>query len=164
MHFKLPENLLLGTATAATQIEGGDTNNSWYDWARVPGHIADGTNPFRADDHYNRVDEDIALMKSLNLQIYRFGVEWSRIEPERGQFNSEAIEHYRDELKKLRDNGIQPLVTLHHLQTRAGLKIRVRLKTPNRPSCFRISLAIRLKVLPIWPTNGLRLTSRTSMP
>ena len=48
MHFKLPENLLLGTATAATQIEGGDTNNSWYDWALVPGHIADSTSPLRA--------------------------------------------------------------------------------------------------------------------
>ena len=136
MHFKLPENLLLGTATAATQIEGGDTNNSWYDWALVPGHVADGTSPLRADDHYNRVDEDIALMKSLNLQIYRFGVEWSRIEPERGQFNSEAIGHYRDELKKLRDNGIQPLVTLHHFTNPRWFENMGAFENPESPELF----------------------------
>lgn len=46
--------LLIGTASAAGQIEGGDENNDWLDWSRVPGNIADGSTPLRATDHWNR--------------------------------------------------------------------------------------------------------------
>ncbi len=114
MPYKLKEGLLLGTATAATQIEGGDTNNSWYDWAKTEGHIADGTSPFRATDHFKKVKSDTELMAKMKMQVYRLGVEWSRIEPSRGQFNKKAIEHYRNEIQLLIDKGIKPLVTLHH--------------------------------------------------
>lgn len=111
--FSLPENLLLGTATAATQIEGGDKNNSWYAWCEQ-GHIHDGSTTLRANDHWNRWREDIELMAELGHQTYRMGVEWSRIEPEQGKFDASAIEHYREELKLLHEKGIKPLVTLHH--------------------------------------------------
>lgn len=111
--FRLPETFLFGTATAATQIEGGDTNNSWFRWAQQ-GHIKDGASPVRADDHWNRVAEDIQLMKDINQQTYRLSLEWSRIEPEEGRFSDEAIAHYEDELRRLIDAGIRPLVTLHH--------------------------------------------------
>ncbi len=114
MSFKLKKDFLLGTATAATQIEGGDKNNSWYDWANIPGHIADGTSPLRAADHFNRVKPDTDLMSKMGMQIYRLGVEWSRIEPSQGKFNKSAIEHYKKEIKLLLDKGIKPLVTLHH--------------------------------------------------
>ncbi len=114
MKFKLKKNLLLGTATAATQIEGGDTNNSWYEWAKDSSHIADGTSPLRGADHYNRVKADTALMSKMGMQIYRLGLEWSRIEPQQGVFDKKVIKHYRDEIKQLLDKGIQPLVTLHH--------------------------------------------------
>ncbi len=114
MSFKLKRNLLLGSATAATQIEGGDANNSWYEWAKLPGKIADGTGPFRAVDHYKKVKSDTELMAKLGMQVYRLGLEWSRIEPEQGQFNVSAIEHYRNEIKLLLKKGIKPLVTLHH--------------------------------------------------
>ncbi len=112
--FTLSENILLGCATAATQIEGGDKNNSWYDWANIPGHIADGSTPLRATDHYKKVKADTSLMAKMGLQVYRLGLEWSRIEPEQGKFNKKAIEHYRNEIQLLLENGIQPLVTLHH--------------------------------------------------
>lgn len=111
--FKLPDSFLFGTATAALQIEGGDKNNSWYRWAEE-GHIKDGTHCVNAVDHWNRVEEDIDIMKQLNCQVYRFGIEWSRIEPERGAFNKEAIDRYRWEIEKLIEAGIKPLVTLHH--------------------------------------------------
>ncbi|OQB24988.1 MAG: Beta-glucosidase A [Firmicutes bacterium ADurb.Bin182] len=111
--FSLPENLLLGAATAATQIEGGDKNNSWYEWCEK-GHIKDGSTTLRANDHWSRYREDIELMADLGLQCYRLGVEWSRIEPEEGSFDESAIGHYREELKLLRENGIVPLITLHH--------------------------------------------------
>lgn len=106
--------LLLGVATAATQIEGGDRNNSWYSWAERKNHIKDNSSPLRANDHWNRFREDIALMKEMKISIYRFGLEWSRIEPEKHIFSKEAIKHYKEEIELLKKNGIQPLVTLHH--------------------------------------------------
>lgn len=112
-NFVLKEKMKLGVATAATQIEGGDTSNNWNDWYNK-GHIKDSSNPARANDHYNRFHEDIELMASMGIQIYRFGVEWSRIEPENGEFSEEAISHYREELLLLRKFGISPLLTLHH--------------------------------------------------
>lgn len=106
-------NILLGTATAATQIEGGDRANSWYDWAEA-GHIKDGSSPVRACGHFERFREDIAIMKSMNMRVYRLGVEWSRIQPERDKFDADAILVYRDLLGELIAAGIKPLVTLHH--------------------------------------------------
>ncbi|MDF2987852.1 MAG: Beta-glucosidase [Eubacterium sp.] len=111
--FKLGENFMLGTATASTQIEGGDTNNTWYKWCQE-GHISDSSSCFTACDHWNRVKEDTELLKDLNVQIHRMSLEWSRIEPEPGKFSAYAISHYRDEIKQLLANNIQPLVTLHH--------------------------------------------------
>ena len=105
---------MIGTATAALQIEGGDRNNNWYDWASLPGTIKDGTTPLRATDHWRRWREDTELMATLGLQVYRMGVEWSRIEPRPGEFSSEAIDHYREEIGLLRERGVRPLVTLHH--------------------------------------------------
>lgn len=111
--FSLPEGLLLGTATAATQIEGGDRNNSWYAWCEKE-HIHDGSTTLNANDHWNRWREDIELMADLGLGACRMGVEWSRIEPTEGKFDASAMEHYREELKLLQEKGIEPLVTLHH--------------------------------------------------
>lgn len=112
--FQLPKDFSLGTATASLQIEGGDTNNTWYRWSRQPGRIADGTDCSVADDHWNRVREDIGIMKKLNVSVYRMSLEWSRIEPSEGTFDKKALDHYRDEIKQLRKAGIEPLVTLHH--------------------------------------------------
>lgn len=112
--FKLPPDFLMGSATSGFQTEGGDRNNSWYTWCGTPGRIKDGTSCYRADDHWNRYAEDIAIMKELNHDVYRMGVEWSRIEPEQGHFDQTAIEHYRNEIELLLMNGIKPLVTLHH--------------------------------------------------
>lgn len=111
--FLFPSGFLLGAATAATQIEGGDENNNWYDWCRQ-GKIRDGASCVRANDHWNRYKDDIRLMKQLNIKTYRMGLEWSRIEPENGRFDERAVEHYRDELQTLLKAGIRPLVTLHH--------------------------------------------------
>ena len=104
----------LGVATAATQIEGGNADTNWHHWADEPGHIADGSTPRRAADHWNRVTEDVALLHELGVKHYRMGLEWARIEPTPGEFDESALEHYVDELTQLADAGITPLVTLHH--------------------------------------------------
>lgn len=111
--FRIPDDLLLGTATSSLQIEGGDKNNNWFRFCES-GKVKDGTHCIAAADHWNRYEEDINLMRLLNQQTYRMSIEWSRIEPERGNFDTDAIEHYRSELKTLQENNILPLVTLHH--------------------------------------------------
>lgn len=110
---KLNEELVLGVASSATQIEGSDKRNSWYDWYKK-GYIKDGSSPLRANDHYNLYKEDIDLMAQMGIKYYRLGIEWSRIEPTRGVFNNGEIKHYRDLLTYMLDSGITPLLTLHH--------------------------------------------------
>ena len=113
MKFTLKEGLLLGSATAATQIEGGDENNNWARFA-AEGKVKDGSTPVTADDHYNRFREDIDLMAEMGLSAYRFGIEWSRIEPSRGEYDDRAIAHYREEISYMKEKGIRPLLTIHH--------------------------------------------------
>ncbi|EWS99725.1 glycoside hydrolase [Intrasporangium oryzae NRRL B-24470] len=106
--------MLLGVATAATQIEGGEVDSTWVDWAARPGTIADGSSCTRATDHWNRWRQDTELMAGLGVQVYRLGLEWARLEPAPGTWDAEALAHYRAELELLREKGIRPLVTLHH--------------------------------------------------
>jgi beta-glucosidase len=109
----LPGHILLGSATAATQIEGGDKNSNWYHWS-LKGRIANNESSLVAADHYNRVEEDIKLMTEMNHEVYRLSIEWSRFEPKEGVWSEEGIDHYRNEIKALLKVGIKPLVTLHH--------------------------------------------------
>ncbi len=113
MNFQLKPGLLLGAASAATQIEGGSQNNSWHAWYRQ-GRIKDGSDPSVATDHYVRWQEDLELMAGMGIQCCRLGVEWSRVEPEDGVFDDAVIAHYREELQALVGRGIRPLLTLHH--------------------------------------------------
>ncbi|MBN2797378.1 MAG: glycoside hydrolase family 1 protein [Clostridia bacterium] len=111
--FKLSEQLLLGCATAATQIEGGDYHSNWYEWS-VKGRIQNDESTIVAADHYNRYKEDIDLMVSMHQEIYRLSIEWSRIEPKEGVWSEEGLKHYLDEIKTLNAQSIKPLLTLHH--------------------------------------------------
>ena len=113
MNFDLKPGMLLGAATSATQIEGGDQNNNWYDWYRR-GYIKNNADPSIATGHYTRWREDLNLMSAMGIQCCRFGVEWSRIEPQEGIFNETAIAHYREEIQAMTDHNIRPLLTLHH--------------------------------------------------
>ena len=107
---KFPEGFLWGAATASYQVEGGIENCDWAQAAR------DGRVPVcgRACDHRTRYEMDFDIAQSLGHNAHRFSVEWARIEPEQGQFNEEAIEHYRKVLLALRARGITPFVTLWH--------------------------------------------------
>ncbi|MFL5351035.1 glycoside hydrolase family 1 protein [Archangium sp.] len=114
----LPRGFLLGTSTAAHQIEGGNVND-WSDWERgafpdgAP-HIKDRSVSGPATDSWNRFDEDVTLMKRLGANAYRFGVEWSRLEPTPGAWDADAAERYRQWAHTLRSQGIEPMVTLYH--------------------------------------------------
>ena len=109
-----PEGFLWGTASAAHQVEGNDRNCDWWDFEHEPGRIANGDTSEVACDHYNRYREDFSLLRELSQGAHRLSIEWSRIEPSEGEFDSRQIRHYRDVLGELREQGMAPMVTLHH--------------------------------------------------
>lgn len=111
--FKLKNNMLLGVASSALQIDGGRTDSSWHDWY-LRGHIKDGADPGVATGHWERWREDILLMHSMGIETYRFSVDWARVEPEEGVFDENAIAHIKEELMLMLGLGIKPLITLHH--------------------------------------------------
>jgi beta-glucosidase len=111
--FAFPERFVWGTATAAHQIEGGNVNNDWWDFEHDPAsRCADVSGD--ACDSFNRYSEDIALVAALGLDSYRFSLEWSRIEPEEGEFSLVALDHYRRMAAACHEAGVMPVVTYHH--------------------------------------------------
>ncbi|NCZ90988.1 MAG: glycoside hydrolase family 1 protein, partial [Actinobacteria bacterium] len=111
-----PKGFTWGTATAAHQVEGNNWNNDWWDWEHTPGSPCVEPSGDTCD-HFNRYPQDIAMLKSWGFGTYRFSVEWSRIEPEDGEFSQASIDHYKKMVQCCRDNGITPIVTLHHFTT-----------------------------------------------
>ena len=117
LHF--PAGFQWCVATAGHQVEGGDVNSDWADWEQgkyasgLP-HIKTGMPAGLADDHWNRLQEDTSLLVDLGVGTSRFSIEWSKVEPLPGQYDMDAVEHYRREIELLRENGISPMITLSH--------------------------------------------------
>ncbi|GAB4458400.1 MAG: GH1 family beta-glucosidase [Anaerolineales bacterium] len=115
-----PENFLWGAATAAYQIEGawnkhGKGESIWDRFAHTPGSILNGDSGDVADDHYRLWKKDIALMKRIGLQAYRFSIAWTRILPAgRGRVNQQGLDFYSRLVDGLLEAGIIPFVTLYH--------------------------------------------------
>jgi len=110
---KFPDGFLWGAATAAHQVEGGNTNNDWYMFEQKGG-CENGEVSGLAVDHYHRYEEDFDIAQSLNHNIHRFSIEWSRIEPCEGKFDPQAIKHYQDVVKALKKRGMKVILTLFH--------------------------------------------------
>lgn len=117
---RFPDHFLWGTATAAYQIEGacmqeGCGESIWDRYCKTPGKVSDGSNGNDGCDHYHHYEEDITLMKSLNIQAYRMSVSWPRIFPDGyGRVNEAGVKFYKDVIRCLKDHGILPVVTLYH--------------------------------------------------
>ena len=104
-----PENFLWGTATSPTQVEG-HIENEWTDFVAV-----DGGTCQVACDHYHRYPEDVEWMRKLNLNGYRMGIEWSRLQTEAyGPLNPTELARYLDLIDRLLAAGITPMIVLHH--------------------------------------------------
>jgi len=108
-----PDGFLWGTATAAHQVEGGNWNNDWWAWEHAPGTPCPDPSG-DACDHWHRYDDDIALVADLGFNAYRFSLEWSRIEPEEGEFSLVALDHYKRMCESCLERGVEPVVTFHH--------------------------------------------------
>lgn len=134
---KFPKDFLWGASTASHQVEGG-TVNQWSKWelehaaelaagaekrlgrlaawqsireqAENPDNYVSGA----GIDHYNRYEEDFDLLEKLQFNSFRFGIEWSRLEPQEGAFNIEEIKHYHAYIDSLNRRGITPVLNLWH--------------------------------------------------
>ncbi|RWZ79462.1 MAG: glycoside hydrolase family 1 protein [Candidatus Chaera renei] len=132
-----PPGFLFGAATSAHQVEGGNHNQwtvwelenakslakqaeyklTWLpDWQGVKDQATDPSNYVsgQACDHFNRYREDFDLLRRMNMNAFRFSVEWSRIEPREGVWDAAAFVHYKKYVGQLRSLNIEPVVTLMH--------------------------------------------------
>jgi beta-glucosidase len=116
----LPEGFVFGASTAAYQIEGavdedGRGRSVWDTFCAQPGRIVDGSSGAVACDHYHRHAEDVALMKGLGLDGYRFSIAWPRVQPEgSGRANAKGLAFYDRLVDELLEAGIAPMATLFH--------------------------------------------------
>jgi beta-glucosidase len=118
--WQFPDGFWWGTATAAYQIEGawnedGKGESIWDRFTHTRGKIKNGDTGDVACDHYHRWPEDIALMRELNLNSYRFSISWPRVQPSgSGPANAKGLDFYRRLIDALLEAKIRPLVTLYH--------------------------------------------------
>jgi len=110
--YHFPRGFLWGTATAAHQVEGNNTNNQWWKWEQ-DGHT-DGKSGLAADWWGGRWKEDFDRAAETGQNAHRFSVEWSRIQPTPDTWDEDALDRYRSMLRGLRERGMTAMVTLHH--------------------------------------------------
>jgi beta-glucosidase len=115
-----PEGFLWGAATSSYQVEGawdqdGKGESVWDRFSHTPRKVQDNDTGDVACDHYNRMPADVALMKELGLQTYRFSISWPRVLPQgTGQVNQKGLDFYDRLVDELLKAGIMPNATLNH--------------------------------------------------
>lgn len=132
-----PKNFFWGASTASHQVEGGNANQwsvwelahakefsqlahtrlSWLrNWEEVKQHAERPENYVSGAgvDHYHRYQEDFDIVKTLNMNAFRFGIEWSRLEPEEGVWNEVEVAHYKEYILQLRARNIEPFLNIWH--------------------------------------------------
>ena len=122
--FYFPDGFRWGTATSSHQVEGRNTNNQWWAWEQTPGHVKNDNKSGNACDWWRNTESDFDRMVELGLNSQRLSIEWSRVQPAEGSFDSAAIDRYRAMLLGLRRRGIKPMVTLHHFTNPMWLEER----------------------------------------
>ena len=160
-----PPGFLLGAATSAYQIEGGNRND-WTAWekGRYPDgspHVADGTDASRAADSWNLWRSDLAALQLLGANVYRMGIEWSRLEPAEGVWDEAAAARYREMFAALRAAHIHRWSRSITSRCRPGWRRAAAGSGRARRRRWRRSPAGRAPRSAIWSTGGARSTSRT---
>lgn len=158
MDFKFPSGFFFGASTSSHQVEGYG-NNDWTAWEEQnakrlaleaqgeiwPDFIShsypspqDTENYIsgRACDHYNRFREDFDIAKSLGHNAHRMSVSWSKVEPEEGKFDENALEHYHNVARALRERNLEPFVTLWHWPLPLWLVEKGGWENPKAPEYF----------------------------
>jgi beta-glucosidase/6-phospho-beta-glucosidase/beta-galactosidase len=118
-----PANFKFGVATASYQIEGawnedGKSENIWdHICHENPTFVVNQDNGDIACDSYHKYKEDVALLKDIGVDFYRFSISWSRVIPEGvagSPVNQLGINYYKNLVQELINNGIEPMVTMYH--------------------------------------------------
>ena len=144
---KFPDKFLFGTAVASYQVEGGIYNNDWTIWENKSNSVC--VEPCNeACKHYELLDQDIELLKEFGIKAFRFSIEWSRIEPTEGNFDTDAINHYVEKAKKLIANNITPIITFHHFTTPEWLYKKDSWLNPNADNYFDNNVEKLMEYLP----------------
>jgi beta-glucosidase len=112
--FHFPDDFLWGVATAAHQVEGNNTNNDWWEWEQEEAHIARGGTSGLACNWWKDAEADFDRAAALGTNAMRLSLEWSRVEPEPGLYDEQALARYVEMVEGLRGRGIEPMITLHH--------------------------------------------------
>lgn len=136
-----PRGFLLGAATAAYQIEGGQ-DNDWTRWelGSYPDgrpHIVNNQRSGRAAGSWADPSRDVANLRALGANAYRLSIEWSRLEPQEGQWDAAVVDHYRAHLRELRASGLRPFVTLWHFTLPRWFADRGGWTHPDAVATFR---------------------------
>ncbi len=111
---RFPDGFRWGAATAAHQVEGGNTNNDWWAWEQGAGHIRDGDKSGLACDWWRAAETDLDLAQGMGHNTHRLSVEWSRLEPRPGVWDGAAFQRYRQILQSLHARQLEPMLTLFH--------------------------------------------------
>jgi beta-glucosidase len=125
---QFPEGFYWGTATSSYQIEGawnedGKGPSIWDTYAHTPGKIQNNDTGDIANDHYHRYEEDVALMRSIGSNAYRFSIAWPRIFPQgTGSPNVKGLDFYNRLVDELVAAGITPFATLYHWELPQALQ------------------------------------------
>ncbi len=136
------KDFIWGAAAAAYQVEGaynedGKGLNIWDVYAGYKGNVKFNENGKIACDHYHRMKEDVALMKEMGLQAYRFSINWARVIPDGvGAVNTKGLQFYSDLVDELLKNGIEPIVTLYHWEYPYALHKKGAWKNDESPEWF----------------------------
>jgi beta-glucosidase len=123
--FAFGRDFVWGASTSAYQIEGataqdGRGRSIWEDYFAKRPHLDNGE---VACDHYNRMVEDVAMMKKMGLKAYRFSVSWPRVIPDgKGAVNQAGLDFYSRLVDELLANGIEPYLTLYHWDLPAAME------------------------------------------
>ena len=108
---QFPAGFLWGTSTSSHQVEGNNRWNDWWEYEQA------GRLPYVSGEacrHYELFEKDFDLARSWGHNAHRLSIEWSRIEPSEGRWNTDAMAHYRAVIRALRERDLEPVVTLHH--------------------------------------------------
>jgi beta-glucosidase len=129
---EFPDGFTWGVSASAYQIEGavaedGRGTSTWDTFCEREGAIADGSNGAVACDHYHRYAEDVALMRDLGVDAYRFSIAWTRVLPTgagevAGSINGAGLDFYDRLVDELLEAGIAPTPTLFHWDTPQALE------------------------------------------
>ena len=150
-----PKGFYWGVGTSSYQIEGawnedGKAPSIWDTYTHKPGNIKNNDTGDVANDHYHRYKEDVALMKGIGTNAYRFSIAWPRIFPEgSGKANPKGLDFYSRLVEELKAAGIEPFATLYHWDLPQTLQDKYRgwqsKETAKAFADYRVT----------WPSNSV---------